>query len=138
MEILIVDRKAELQEIVRLYVYEGIAKGNLDAIPYHEGIKLRDPLSSGGTASPLKDKNKAYEAWWKALPGLLEKCELIDSHIDENQMSVTVEFYCYIRQPKVKLRLMDRFLIDEEGKIFAQENLIYGITPNFNSNICID
>ena len=138
METLIVDRKAELQEIVRLYVYEGLAKGNLDAIPYHEGIKLRDPLSPGETAFYLKDKNKAYETWWKTLPDLLEKCEIIDSYIDENHMSITVEFYCYIRQSKVKLRIMDRFLIDDEGKIFAQENLIYGITPNFDSNICID
>ena len=138
MEILVANRETQLHEVVQIYVNEGLAKGNFDAIPYHEAIKLRDPLSPGGAASLLQDKNQAWEAWWKTLPDLVEKCELIDSNIDENQMSITVEFCCYIRKPKVKLRLIDRFLIDDEGKIFYQENLIYGITPNFDSNICMD
>jgi hypothetical protein len=135
METLTVNRKTILSEIVQLYVKEGLAKGDFYAIPYHEDIKLRDPLSPGGATASLKNKNQAYEAWWQMLPELVEKWELVDTTVHEDEVTVTLEFCCYVREPRIKLRIKDRFMVDDEGIIFFQENLVHGTTPNFESNI---
>jgi hypothetical protein len=135
METLTVNRKTILREIVQVYVKEGLANGDFDAIPYHEEIKLRDPLSPGGAAACLKNKNQAFKAWWQTLPERVEKWEIVDTIIHEDEITVTVEFCCYVREPRVKLRIKDRFMVDDEGIIFSQENLVHGTTPNFESNI---
>ncbi len=122
METLTTNRKAQLHSIVRAYVEEGLAKGNFDAIPYHEEVELRAPLCPGGSAVPLKGKQQLREIWWKPLPDLVESCEVVDSFVNEEQTAATVEFYCYIGEPKVKLRIMDRFKINENGEITEQEN----------------
>ncbi|PRY03967.1 SnoaL-like protein [Pontibacter ummariensis] len=122
MEVLAEDRVATLHRIVRAYVAEGLAKGNFDAIPYHEAVELRAPLCPGGSAVPLKGREQLREVWWKPLPDLVEACEVVDSFVNTEQTAAAVEFYCYLRAPKVKLRIMDRFQIDEQGRITAQEN----------------
>lgn len=122
METLTNQRKAQLHNIAQLYVEEGLAKGNFDVIPYVDDVELRAPLCPGGSANPLRGKEQLLEVWWKPLPDLVERCELVDSYVNENQTAVTVEFYCYIREPKAKLRVVDRLRIDENGKITAQEN----------------
>lgn len=122
METQTTNRKARLHNIVRTYVAEGLAKGNFDAIPYHQDVELRAPLCPGGSAVPLKGKKQLREIWWKPLPDLVERCEIVDSFVNEEESAATVEFYCYIREPKAKLRIMDRFRINDRGEITAQEN----------------
>jgi hypothetical protein len=122
METLNTNRQGQLHKIVRLYVEEGLAKGNFEVIPYHDDVELRAPLCPGGSANPLRGKKQLREIWWKPLPDLVESCEIADSYVNEDQTAATVEFYCYLREPKVKLRIIDRFTINENGKITAQEN----------------
>jgi hypothetical protein len=116
------ERKMQLHQLVRKYVMEGLAKGNFDAIPYHDDVELRAPLCPGGSAVPLKGIQQLREVWWAPLPGLVEDCEVIDSYVNESQNGATVEFHCHLREPKVTLRVVDRFRFDDKGKILAQEN----------------
>ncbi|HEV8508680.1 MAG TPA: hypothetical protein VGQ53_24970, partial [Chitinophagaceae bacterium] len=53
---------------------------------------------------------------------LLGKVELIDSFVNESNTAVTVEFHCEILKPSCTLRIVDRFKVNEEGKITEQEN----------------
>ena len=122
METLTDERKTQLHQLVRQYVEEGLAKGNFNAIPYRDDVELRAPLCPDGSAVPLKGKQQLQEVWWAPLPNLEESCEIVDTYVNEDQTGATVEFYCHLRAPNVTLRVMDRFRVDEEGKITAQEN----------------
>lgn len=128
MDTLIVNRESLLMEIADIYVKEGLIKGNFDAIPFHDDIQFRDPLSPGSIS--VKDKDHARELWWNYLPDVVEKCELLNSEVHENLSEIAIDFKCYLYHPKVKIRIKDRFQIDNEGRIIAQQNLIYGKTPN--------
>ncbi len=48
--------------------------------------------------------------------------EVIDSYVNENQSSVVVEFMLRIDSIPCTLRVMDRFVVSEEGEISSQEN----------------
>lgn len=122
METLSTKRQTLLHKIVRQYVEEGLAQGNFDKIPYRDDVELRAPICPGGSAVPLRKKDQLREVWWTPLPDLVERCEVVDSYVNEARTAATVEFYCYLSDQKTKLRIVDRFKIDENGNITEQEN----------------
>jgi len=111
-----------LHEIARNYVTKGLGGKNFDAIPYDNEIVLRAPICPGGSGIPLKGKENLRAIWWAPLPSLVGKVRLIDSFVNETNMTVAVEFHCEILSPSCTLRVIDRFKIDQEGKIIEQEN----------------
>jgi len=111
-----------LHEIARNYVTQGLGGKNFDAIPYDNEIVLRAPICPGGSCTPLKGKENLRAIWWAPLPSLIGKVRLIDSFVNETNMTVAVEFHCEILSPSCTLRVIDRFKIDQEGKIIEQEN----------------
>ena len=48
--------------------------------------------------------------------------QLIDRYENETETAVTVEFHCEILQVASTLRVVDRFIVNAERKILAQEN----------------
>ena len=116
------DRIIQLRQIARIYVEEGLGKGNFDIIPYAEDVSLRAPLNPGGSESPIVGKSLLRGTWWKPLPDLVEGTELLATYINTNQDAVAVEFYCNIKSPNCRLRIVDRFKVDESGLITDQEN----------------
>lgn len=56
------------------------------------------------------------------LPSLLGGVDFIDSYVNNDKTAITVEFHCRIINPACTLRIMDRFTINDEGKISSQEN----------------
>ncbi|CAN5350948.1 hypothetical protein BH23BAC1_BH23BAC1_08720 [soil metagenome] len=118
-----VTRENLLHHIGRNYVVEGLGKKNFEAIPYAEDVVLRAPLCPGGSANPLKGRENLREIWWAPLPGLLGQVQLIDTFVNKDLTAVSVEFHLEIMvNPPVKLRLLDRFKVNSEGKITDQEN----------------
>ena len=111
-----------LHEIARNYVTKGLGGKNFDAIPYDNEIVLRAPICPGGSGIPLKGKENLRAIWWAPLPSLVGKVRLIDSFVNETNMTVAVEFHCEILSPSCTLRVIDRFKTDQEGKIIEQEN----------------
>jgi hypothetical protein len=115
--------KAELlRQVARDYVIKGLSAKNFDAIPYDENVELRAPLRRGGSENALVGKENLREQWWAPLPSLLGKVKFIDSFVNEDCTAATAEFHCEILNPACTLRVMDRFVINEAGKIIQQEN----------------
>jgi hypothetical protein len=115
-------RKDQLHRIARSYVLDGLGKGNFDAIPYSEEVTLRAPLCPGGSCVPLTGRSNLREQWWTPLPQLVAGVEVLDTYVNRDLTAVTVEFLCQIRQPACTLRIIDRFKVNEAGRIIEQEN----------------
>lgn len=115
-------RTDQLHALARSYVLDGLGKGDFDAIPYAESVTLRAPLCPGGSGAPLTGRSSLRQTWWAPLPSLVAGVEVIDTYVNRNLDAVTVEFLCHIRQPVCTLRVVDRFTVDERGRIVAQEN----------------
>ena len=122
MTISTLSKADKLHTIARNYVIKGLGDKNFDAIPYDENVVLRAPLSPGGSAQPLTGKESLRSQWWAPLPSLLAGVEIVDSYVNKEETRVVVEFYCHIISPACTLRVIDRFVINEEGKIIDQEN----------------
>ncbi len=116
------NKARQLSQIAIDYVNNGLGAKNFDNIPYDENVVLRAPLCPGGSSTPLIGKENLREHWWKPLPGLVGKVTLLDVYVNETHSKVAVEFHCEILQPSCKLRIIDRFKINEAGNIIEQEN----------------
>jgi hypothetical protein len=111
-----------LHRVASNYVIKGLGEKNFDTIPYHKDVVLRAPICPGGSKNPLRGKENLRTQWWAPLPSLVGGVELIDSYVNKDETAVTVEFHCHIIQPACTLRVIDRFIINEEGEITQQEN----------------
>lgn len=117
-----VSRTDQLHDLARAYVLNGLGKGNFDAIPYAEEVSLRAPLCPRGSDFPLAGKKALREQWWAPLPRLVAGVQLIETYVNRDLSAVTVEFHCHIREPACTLRVVDRFVVNDQGLIVAQEN----------------
>ncbi len=111
-----------LHEIAQNYVLKGLGEKNFDTIPYSDDVTLRTPLCPGGSENPLRGKENLRQQWWAPLPSLLGGVNFIDSYVNNDKTAVTAEFHCKIINPACMLRIIDRFTVDDEGKIISQEN----------------
>ena len=114
-------RAKQLHEIARNYV-ASLGRGDFESIPYAEEVELRAPLCPGGSAAPLAGRSALKEKWWAPLPDLVSAVNLIDTYVNEELTAVTAEFSCEIRSMSCTLRIIDRFSVNESGKITSQEN----------------
>jgi hypothetical protein len=111
-----------LHKVAHTYVLEGLGEKNFDAIPYDDNVTLRTPLCPGGSNKPLTGKENLRQQWWAPMPSLLGNVRLIDTYVNDDNTAVTAEFHLDILNPSCTLRIIDRFTINEEGKITEQEN----------------
>lgn len=118
----IIDREAMLHQVAEHYVLNGLGAKNFDAIPYDEQVVLRAPLCEGGSEKPLQGRENLRSKWWAPLPGLVGKVELIGTYVNKELTAVVAEFHCEIISPACVLRVVDRFVVNEEGNITEQEN----------------
>jgi len=115
-------RADQLHHLARAYVLDGLGRGNFDGIPYSEDVVLRAPLCPGGSGQPLSGRANLRLKWWAPLPQLIAGVEVLDTFVNHDLTAVAVEFHCHIRQPTCTLRVIDRFKVDESGRIVEQEN----------------
>jgi len=111
-----------LHQIARGYVINGLGAKNFDAIPYDDNVVLRAPICPGGSETPLTGKENLRNVWWAPLPSLVGRVDVINSYVNEHSSTVAVEFHCEIINPSCTLRVVDRFIVNKEGKITEQEN----------------
>jgi hypothetical protein len=111
-----------LKSIAKKYVEDGLGGKNFEIIPYHDQITLRAPINAGGSYEAIKGKQNLKENWWKPLPDLISKVNLIDIYVNDDLNAVVVEFHCEIKSPHCWLRITDRFKVDDDGLIIDQEN----------------
>jgi len=122
MESALLTKTDVMHQLAKDYVVKGLGAKNFDAIPYADDVVLRAPLCPGGSQNPLFGKENIRQQWWAPLPSLVGDVTFIDSYVNEEETAVTAEFHCQILQPACVLRIIDRFKINEEGKITEQEN----------------
>jgi len=122
MESALLTKTDVMHQLAKDYVVKGLGAKSFDAIPYADDVVLRAPLCPGGSQNPLFGKENIRQQWWAPLPSLVGDVTFIDSYVNEEETSVTAEFHCQILQPACVLRIIDRFKINEEGKITEQEN----------------
>ena len=115
-----IKRVDQLHEIATTYV-ECLGAGDFDGIPYAEDVELRAPLCPGGSAV-LTGRTILKEVWWAPLPELVSGVEVVDTYINRDASAVTAEFLCHIASMSCTLRIIDRFRVNDEGLITAQEN----------------
>jgi hypothetical protein len=119
---ILIEREELLHQVAKDYVLKGLGGKNFDAIPYHDDVLLRAPLCPGGSENPLKGKENLRTQWWAPLPGLVGRVKVIDSFVNKSNTAVTVEFHCEIINPACILRVVDRFIVNDDGQITEQEN----------------
>lgn len=115
------DRRIQLKQAAARY-FEGLSKKNFDVIPYHENVSLRAPLAPGGMRTPLVGREQLRTAWWAPLPGLLGQVRVFDFYYNDDLSAVVAEAEVEITNPKARLRVADRFTVDNEGRIVEQVN----------------
>jgi ketosteroid isomerase-like protein len=111
-----------LHSVGRDYVLKGLGELNFDAIPYADEVKLRAPLNPGGSKLALEGKENLRTQWFAPLPSLVAGVELIETYVNADKNAVAAEFHCHITNPACTLRIIDKFIINDEGKIIEQEN----------------
>lgn len=115
--------KERLRNIAESY-FQGLRDKNFDAIPFSDDIVFRAPLAPGGSANPIKGKKELFEKWWKPLEPALEGAEIkiVDHYYNDSLTEIATKVEFYIAAMGATLRVVDRFVIDKEGKIADQEN----------------
>jgi len=116
------DRAAQLHALARAYVNDGLGAGDFDAIPYAPEVTLCAPLCPGGSTRRLHGREALRSQWWAPLPQLVAGVEVLDTYVNAALTGAAVEFHCHIREPACTLRVVDRFTVDDAGRITAQEN----------------
>jgi hypothetical protein len=115
-------RREQLHAIARAYVTDGLGKKNFDAIPYDNNVTLRAPLCPGGMDVPLTGKDNLREIWWAPLPDLIGNAAVLDTYVNDDLTAVTCEFTLEIIPLSTTLRILDRFTVNDDGKITEQSN----------------
>jgi hypothetical protein len=115
------NRKAQLEQAARGY-FDALARKDFDAIPYHDEVVLRAPLAPGGMRRPLAGKEKLRKRWWAPLPAILGAVRVFDLYYNDDLTAVVAEAEIEVTNPKARLRVADRFTVDERGRIVEQVN----------------
>ncbi len=117
------DRKKLLKQVAELY-FEGLRTKSFSMIPFSDNINFRAPIAPGGVHQPLNGIKNVFEQWWQPLEPLLEgiSIEVVDHYYNEDETGVISRADIILRDSGIKLRVADRFRVNEEGDIIEQEN----------------
>ncbi len=116
-------RKEQLKKIAETY-FDSLEQKNFSGIPFSDDIVFRAPLAPGGSYNPLKGKQALFEHWWKPLEPALDGIgiKIIGHYYDDSLTELLTKADITLPGPGITLRTVDRFIIDDDGKIIEQEN----------------
>lgn len=115
-------RRGQLRAAVEAY-FEGLRRKDFDLIPYSDDVLLRAPLAPGGVEVPLVGRETLREVWWAPLPGLLGEVTSPKVYLDDGLTAAVGEAQVEVRTaPPLRLRVADRFTVDDDGRITEQVN----------------
>ncbi len=115
-------RTALLRTVVTAY-FDGLRRKDFELIPYADDVTLRAPLAPGGVEVPLVGRETLREVWWAPLPGLLGEVTQPEVYVNGDLTAAVGEAQIEVRTATpVRLRVADRFTVDENGRITEQVN----------------
>ena len=115
--------KEQLKKISETY-FQALRDKDFTAIPFSDDIIFRAPLAPGGSGNPIKGKKELFEKWWKPLEPALDgaQIKIVDHYYNDSTTEIVTKVEFYIAVMGATLRVVDRFVIDRDGKIAEQEN----------------
>ena len=115
-------RKDVIRQAVDGY-FAGLATKDFDRIPFAEDVSFRAPLAPGGAHQVIAGRDAVKDVWWAPMPGLLGAVTCHGVYFDDELTgAVATGEVEVLTDPPVRLRVADRFAIDDEGRIVEQEN----------------
>ncbi len=71
---------------------------------------------------PLTGKENLRKVWWSPLPDLIGNVTVLDTYVNDELTAVTCEFTLEVVPLSTILRILDRFIVNADGKIMEQSN----------------
>jgi hypothetical protein len=113
-------RRAQLKVIAEGY-FAGLAQRDLSAVPWAADVILHSPLAPGGLETPLRGE-QAVRDWFAQLYPVLGDTKVLEHYYNEDLTVISSRADVSITDPPSTLRVVDRFTVNSEGEITAQEN----------------
>jgi hypothetical protein len=113
------DRRSQLVSTAEAY-FRGLAARDVSVVPWHPGVVFRGPLTPGAP-EPLQGA-AAVRSWFEGLYPALGRIEVIEHHVADSQRSIATRADVHLTEPPCVLRVIDRFVVDDDGQIVEQEN----------------
>lgn len=114
------ERRDQLKAIAELY-FSGLSQKNVSAVPWAEDVVVRSPLAPDGLDTPVIGATAVRE-WFETLFPVLGEIHVIEHYYNENLTTIATRSDVGITNPPCTLRVVDRFIVNTEGKITEQEN----------------
>lgn len=118
-------RRAQLRSVVDAY-FTALSTNQYDAVPWDEAVVLRSPLAPPNGEVPYEryplNGRAAVREWFGNLGPNLGKASLVDWFVNEDLSAVCAEAEVTVLQPPCTLRVIDKFVVNGEGRITDQEN----------------
>jgi hypothetical protein len=109
-------RRAQLRAVAEAY-FAALAQKDFTAIPYADAVVLRAPLAPGGVHNPLTGKEALRTIWWPPVVPALGEVTVIEHSLNEALTAIITEAEIHLVNPRVTLRVADRFTVNAEGQI---------------------
>ncbi len=111
------DRRRQLVAAAEDY-FRGLAQKDVSRVPWHADVVFRGPLTPA-TPDPLCG-DAAVRTWFEGLYPALGTVEVLEHYIGQD--SIATRANVHITAPPAILRVLDRFVVDDAGRIVEQEN----------------
>ena len=115
------ERKARLREASEGF-FAALNRKDFEAIPYDEHVVFRAPIAPGGRHFPLLGRQALRTIWWPPLAPLLWEVRVVAHYYNDDLTAIVTEADVLTRNPTATLRVADRFVVNQAGKIVDQEN----------------
>jgi hypothetical protein len=100
--------------------FSGLREKDMSRVPWHDRVVFRGPLAPG-YPEPIQGR-EAVESWFSGLYPVLGEVRVIEHYINTAQTEIATRAEVTISHPKGVLRILDRFVVDSNGRITEQEN----------------
>ncbi len=115
------ERKAVLRAASEAF-FAALNQKDFEAIPYDENVIFRAPIAPGGRHFPLFGRAALRTIWWPPLAPMLWEARIVSHYFNDDLTAIVTEADIHTRNPKATLRVADRFVVNDAGRIIEQEN----------------
>jgi hypothetical protein len=113
-------RRAVLRAVVEAY-FNGLHAHDVAAVPWAGEVELHTPISPGGPAEPVIGSAQV-RAFFDGIGPAIGAVEVRTIYFSDDLRSVAAHATIDMTQPPCQLSVVDRFVVDDDGRIVEQEN----------------
>jgi hypothetical protein len=113
-------RRAILRAAAEAY-FDALLTNDLTVVPWAEQVRVHTPIAPGGPAEPLIGRDQVRSFFAAIAPGI-DAVDVVTVYFSDDLRSVAAHAIVGMSQPPCRLRVVDRFDLDDDGRIVVQEN----------------